>query len=551
MGAKRDSLDDMGDLLWEEPRKATKSRRNMIRWLGIGFTIVAMIMAPLGILFSSFLFLFYTAILFTSGLFMILFRQAVAPIQIYENGILFAANILKFRFFISWGEMTKVTEQPLLTLIYYIFETQNKGKLRIQKDLAGLTEIIDSVKDRIGKDEYKFSVFSEEKLKNHKKMELWTYPLGFFIAVALSILVVSSYYNATFPPIIWVMAFGFGLPLLAIGTIGIILFMMADWRSKFLIKKRVSLPPFTAVVIIINIVFFVSFSTGMVVLYDDVHTTGNFRQSPPPSNYWDGGSSLNGGTFNLYQSLYVQNGETFTISDSLVVFGSDEDLGIYVERTGHLIIENSTISSHNPDVGYWFEVYGKLTVYDSVIKHVWGNPDYENKDGGIELYGAEATFEASNIEDCITNGILAKDSDLTIQTTVVERCGDDGVELHRTSANIDDTIFRYNGWPLMLWNESDARVSNCTFDSNEHGMWIIQSSPTVEYCIFQDTAEGPAISIADPDSEPVLTENDFSNNEAEVDRPSSPLLCCYIIALPMISIIFIILIWYKNTRITV
>lgn len=551
MGANNDSLDEMGELLWEESKKATKSRRSLIRWLGMGFTIIAIILAPIGILFSSFLLLFYTTLLFTSGLFMVLFRHAVTPIQIYENGILFAANLFKFRFFISWGEMTKITRQTLLANIYYVFETQNKGKLRIRKDLRGLTEIIDSIRDRIGKDEYKLNVFGEEKLKNHKKMELWTYPLGFLVSVVLSILVVSSYYNAAFPPIVWVMAFGFGVPLLTIGTIGIILYMMADWRSKFLIKKKVSLAPFTGVVIAMNFIFFVSLGTGLVVLSADIYTTGDFRQESPPSSYWDGGSGLSGGTFNLYQSLYVQNGETFTISDSLVVFGSDENLGIYVERSGHLVIENSTISSHNPDIGYWFEVYGKLTVYDSVIKHVWGDPQYENKDGGIELYGAEATFEASNIEDCITNGILAKESVLTIQTTVVERCADDGVELHRTPANIDDAIFRYNGWPLMFWNESNAHVSNCTFDANEHGMWIFQSSPTIEFCIIQDTTEGPAISIADSESEPVLLENEFTNNESDVDRPSSPLLCCYIVTLPVISIIFIIMIWFKNRKITI
>ena len=124
--------------------------------------------------------------------------------------------------------MTRITELTFFTHTYYVFENQNKGRVRIRKDLKGLSETIDSIRDRIDNEEYKLNVFGAQKIQNHKKMELWTYPLGMGIAVVLSIFVVSTYYNAAFPPIVWVMAFGFGVPLLTVGIVGIILYMMAD-----------------------------------------------------------------------------------------------------------------------------------------------------------------------------------------------------------------------------------------------------------------------------------------------------------------------------------
>jgi hypothetical protein len=540
--------DKMGKLLWKEPLKEFDVRGGMVRWLGYTFIGLAIFLSPYGFLLESGFLLVFAIITFSIGLIFVFLSKTLHPIQIFENGIFIFNDMWRSGNFISWGDVQNIKEYRGLSNSYYDIENKAGGKLRIRSDITGLSGTIENIRDRLGKLEFQVDFHSKEKIRTQKKMELWTYPSAVAISIIVAFFMIIYYnYFITFNEIF--MVFGFVIPWISIVSIGMVLHMLADWRSTFFIKIKVKLRHFIAFIVVMNIIYITTVGSSFTILPSQYDLSQDFRNEDIPIDYYEGGFDLVGGTFNLYESIYVQSGSVFTISDSLVVFGSNDNLGIYVEKTGHLIIENSTLSSNDPKVGYWFEVYGKLTVYNSVIEYVWGDPYYENKDGGIELYNAEATFEDSNIQNCITNGILASDSILSIFSSTIENCEDDGIELHGTSARIDDIIIRYSSWPIMFWDGSDAYVSNSTFDRNDYGMWILRSSPVIEDCIFQDTKEGAAIIIFGSNSKPIMSGNEFDNNDTEVDYLTSSSAVCYIFLLPFLSVFLIIIIQMKNMKI--
>jgi hypothetical protein len=298
-----------------------------------------------------------------------------------------------------------------------------------------------------------------------------------------------------------------------------------------------------------NLVFFSSIAIDYVGYFEDYTTDGEFRLHSLPDEFWEGGSDLLNETYNIDKILYVQNGSEYVISNSEIIFGSNQDIGIYVERGGHLIIENSTISTENNLTTYWFEVYGELTVTDSVIQNLWGDPQNENMDGGIELHWAKARFERSRIRFGKTNGIMARNSSLYVSSCYIEYCNDDGIELHRTPAIIKNSEFRYNVWPIILWDRSDAKVYNCLFDANDEGLYIFESSPTIEDCTFANTGSGPAITVMGWRARPVFKNNVFLNNEVDIEEPYEPSLVWCTIILPMVSVALYGSLYYRNKKI--
>lgn len=544
-----DDYGQFGKLLWEEPQEKVRKKTNMVVFIGLAFFAIAFTLIPIGSIYYSDLILPYSGFLVILGSIIIIIGYSYLPVRIYDDGILFSNKLFGYRHFISWGEIINITEMKPFIFTYFIFETKNGGKLRIEKDLPGLPAIIEEIRDDIGMDDSPPEIYGEENERVHKKLEMWLYPFGVLAGLFLSMIIIITNFEPSFPRAFWAMVLGFGVPLISIIIVSLVLYEIENWRIKFSINLKVNMKTFTAFLIIINLVYFTVGGAEYVVISNDYNPLGEYRQNSPPNDFWEGGISLSNGTYNINENLYIPDGIEFMITDAQVIFGSEGKLGIFVDDGGHLIVRNSTISSDNQKDGVWFEVYGKLTVINSVIQDVFGDPDNENMDGGIEIYSGEAYFEESTIQISKTNGIMAKDSILTIVSSTIENCQDDGIELHGTSAIIEDSLIRYNGWPIMFWEKSDARVSNSTFHANKEGLYIIESSPTIEDCIFTDTVSGPAINVLGPNSEPVFEDNAFSNNEVDVEYPIEPFLVCCFITLPILSLIFFVIIYTKNKNI--
>jgi parallel beta-helix repeat protein len=101
----------------------------------------------------------------------------------------------------------------------------------------------------------------------------------------------------------------------------------------------------------------------------------------------------------------------------------------------------------------------------------------------------------------------------------------------------------------MLWDDSDALISNCTINGNKEGMWVLRSSPVITNCVFQGTESGAAINIIGDESKPVLEANEFNNNEDDVERQTNYTSFCYLTFLPIMTVYFLIIIYMKNEKI--
>jgi parallel beta-helix repeat protein len=537
-----------GERLWEEPIESLRNRIRTGVLIGITLFIMGSLLVPIGLEFYSNMFLPTAGFLFVCGFITIILGLSPLPLKIHEEGILISNRLFGYRHFIPRSQIAKFHESKPLFSTLIVFKTVRGASFEIKKDLPGLEDTIYGI--NFGSmDDDRYESYNEENIKTQKKLEMWVYVLSILAALLLMLTLIVASFEPSFNLVNWLTIIGLGVSFISLILVGLALFELLDWRSKFSINLRINTGHFIVFILLANLIFFSANLTEYTGIATDYIPIGEFRQHPPPDNFWEGGPDLINGTFNVDDVLYVPDGSQYVISNSLIVFRDEEDLGIYVEKGGHLIVENSTISSANNEIGYWFEVYGELTVSDSTIQYLWGDPENENMDGGIELHWAKARFERSTIQFSQTNGIMARNSSLYISSCSIENCVDDGIELRSTSAIIKDSEFRYNGWPIIFWDHSDAIVSNCTFDSNDEGLYIIESSPTIENCTFLNTGSGPAVTVLGWRSKPVFTNNIFHNNEVDIEKPAEPALICSPIILPVVSAILYGMVYYRNNKI--
>jgi hypothetical protein len=540
---------EKGPLLWEESAIEMDKRKN--RYILTGFVWIAIwIIVGLWLGNENTTFLLFAFSLIFFGFVMVYWGFGQLPNRIYENGLEYGMEFPPFltetRTFVSWGECLRLREIKG----NYIFICSASKVVNIRHDIYDTFDFLKDIRDRIGKEEYRILVDIQEKTENSRKFELYLYPIVLLGVTFMSFIIAIALYGWTLTPNNLIINLSMVIPLLSILLLGIFLYCIPLRRLRFGIKLKINMKRLIAMFVVLNMIFLVMVGLGWWAprrYYQIVSL--DFRMHDRPRDYWDGSLDFINGTYNLDQSIYVQRGSQMRVINATLYLMGGGIAGIYVDRGASCLIENSTLASQNSRAGFWFEVYGELHVYGSRIMYLWGDPYYENFDGGIELYDADATFETSFIESCQTNGILAESSRLSVRSCIVQDCGDDGIELHNSPAIIENTTFKYNSWPLMFWYESDAKVTNCTFDYNQEGCWIAESSPVIKNCVFKNTGTGPAIVISGYMSYPIFEDNTFENNEVDIeDRGVIPYQVCMIF-LPIFSLIIIIGIRGRNKKI--
>lgn len=254
-----------------------------------------------------------------------------------------------------------------------------------------------------------------------------------------------------------------------------------------------SLPIFALTVGVILILLFIPFSVDLEInglLFNEKE----FQKGPIPYDnavvYEDG--IIEDQTLEPATNMLI-NGSV-TISNSTLTFKNDKD-GIYVLKDGDLKIVNSTITSD----GYFpFEVYGTLNITDSNISKIWGDKNYIDYDGGIEIYQDGAVILNSTIHHCRTNGIMAGNAFVKIENTTFYQIRDDPIELR----------------------ESNAVIRNCTIYDCDFGIFIENSNPLIENCSITNVDHEPIKYSSS--SNPILVNNTTEWEPKGVDDYISP-----------------------------
>jgi len=102
-------------------------------------------------------------------------------------------------------------------------------------------------------------------------------------------------------------------------------------------------------------------------------------------------TSLENGTFVLDGNVLVLENGSLSIRNSTVLVGSapGRTLGLHVGTGGRMDIVNSTIDASDVEASYDFEVFGRLHMENSIVRHL---------ENGLRIYSDDVSIKGSTLE---------------------------------------------------------------------------------------------------------------------------------------------------------
>jgi parallel beta-helix repeat protein len=453
------------------------------------------------------------------GIAVLVTKHKLKPLKIFENGLEASFSWPARTVFISFGEILRMSESKSLTEgEIYTFHTGQPGiVVSVKKDLRGLQEIVGLIESKIGRAEHvvRLELSSDEK-RASRRLEYSMYAFGLIGGVVVSLVL-----SWNIPLINLTVE----LPLVTMFMVTSLTFFMSKTDKLAPRKLNVKIP--LAIIIAMMVILLAGISFGDV-LY--ASTPGDVREhiEPKPSS-----SDLTPGIYVdeslvLTGSVLVDIGQTLHLKNSTVQMdlSYDNEFGIWVAQGGTLILENSTIESSSSMFGYYFEIMGSANISHSTISGLWGDPDNENFDGGLEIYSDDVVIRDSAILNSTTNGLLITNSGPLIINTTIDRARDDGIEMRHSDARIMYNRISNCGWGMIVSVGSTADIDGNEISNNVYGIYVYASDPVIQNNVFNHTLNF-ALEY-DSSSNPVMSGNTYHDNGRDVvgeDPPSFDLIC--------------------------
>ena len=543
---------ELGKLLSEEPREVFEKRQKQFRIMGIVLLAIAL---PLGGLFAasmalggsislssptSFIWLLFPLMIIPLflllGLAMTFGAKKIKPIRFHENGT-YATNLLGKDLLIPYGNITKYT--IMVTPKGRRLQGTHTGGQIIINLWDGLDEHLGLIEERMGDRNYRFErpPSSEEKRIREGLLYFLALPLG--VCVSALFLITGNRDNS-----LWII-----LGLLPLGTALALGTIMRFYGRFHLAKNGIKPDPrvfFTVLVVAIVLGIF-SWSAvsprEYIVMENDMHMTDASELRYPMER----AGMLNDTVLYLEESLVVR--DELLIVNSTVIFNctAPAQYALYVHETGRLIVRNSTIMGSYGDRGMSFEVYGELRAENSSFEHLFGDPDNENGQGGIEFYSAGGEFRNCSFKNCSGGSVVEFDSSLAFHDCVFEDIGDEGVEVNGGRAVLHNCSFERVEWGVGSFAGAGTETYGCDFTDCRHAVWSSAGcNLRIEDCSFEDC--GKAVSVRGSD-ELVIKGATFSGCDTDVERnPFSPLdyVCTALILVPLAYPVVMFFVIRKN-----
>jgi hypothetical protein len=435
------------------------------------------------------------------------------PIRIYENGI--DVPMGGRTIFVSYGEFTGMREQmnPIEKEMYIHLEgTTPYQRVGLRKNMRGLEKILDSIISKIGKQEYVIEVErTPQEEARARRFEYAMYATG---PTAMVILMVMFYFLIG-PSLFYSFAEMFLLlPLIAMVITAIIPFFLKPMKKMLPRKLNLKVP--AGIVVGLLVFFFILVFVGEDILKEVYEPSEHIGPRPSWSDITP--AIYDGGVFNITRDILVDSGETLHVRNSTIEMNlaSDKDFGIWIAEGGTLILENTTVDSTSPDLGYTFEIMGSATITGSYISGLWGDPEYENYDGGLEIYSDDVLIEDSHIQDPPTNGLLIMNSNPSIINNSIEHASDDGIEMRNSDAQILSNRIERCGWAMIVSDGSNALIRGNLISNNLHGIAILESDPIVDFNEFVGNSNYAI--LIDENSYPIVEDNVFATSDQDIEE---------------------------------
>ena len=486
-----------GELLLQGSQEfLTKQKKKLLKFgllvAGVGALSFILMMPP----FSTFsmqvcgqtCFVMFGIVFVALGLLGVRMSFLMEPVRIYENGIVFPDVSLKAgEIFVPYGRITNVAEakKPVWGEVVH-FHAGETMKYMVVKSMPGFLEILDDIKEKIGKPEYDCKAFEYPYQEVMPLVEKMFTAVAFGIGFSLAALYIEFMKGIDYE-VHWGKLLLYGSPLTL--AFLVIFAYLLEFGKEFSKKMGQNLHINTRFFGSAMIVAVLLFAVGVVVDAPSTPSQEIFHDSPPTEFAWDGGLIENE-SLELKQSIYVHEDSSLLIRNSTITFTMTEEKGcsMYVAEGGRLEIMNSFIGSATSEYGYGFEIYGEATFADSRFSGIYGPDDIINGDGGMEIYSDDVVLFNCTIADNPVNGILISCASPTIENCVIKGNEDDGIEIHHSNARIMNCTIQDNEWGMIFF-DSKCRVLNNTIENNRHGIFIEFSSPVIRNNTFENNTE--------------------------------------------------------------
>ncbi len=547
-----------GELLLEESDSDLDKKMRTIKKMAVVFLAVALPLVAIGLyvilmrtlLFSSFL---GTMLLILGIVFLILAVMLFAAVKssprimIYENGFESPLLVGQRTMFISFGEVTNVNERKsALVGDHWVFETGKPNQMAtIMKDMEGFDEIFDIIKSRINRPEYVVELEpTEEEAVSSRKLEYGLYATGFVIGVALSIGFAAFVYAGS-PPYYFYFGLGLILPPVTMITLAILTLQMRKFRKMVPRKLNVKIPAIIVVALIIysvlNLTVGVQLGSGAPIAPE------NIGPKPATSVLTPGLHENTNITADGH--ILVEAGDYLWLRNVNLTMdlSHDKEFGIWVEEGAELIMEDTTIRSATSPFGYTFEIMGTARITGCHISSLWGDPENENFDGGLEIFSSDVVIEHTTIIDSATNGLLIVNSAPLLENITVKNARDDGIEMLKSKPRVYNSTIEGCGWAMMVSQYSTPTIKWNSIAHNNHGICVQTSDPVIVENDFTNN-RNYAIRVGEY-SNPTISDNTFNGNDNEIlEEPGMSILgLCGVAHMGVAVVSLLILFWvYKE-----
>ena len=240
---------------------------------------------------------------------------------------------------------------------------------------------------------------------------------------------------------------------------------------------------------------------------------------PPASGDWvvSDTTSVSGTDIELFGNLTVTSGGQLTLHDLDLTMNLTEDhgTGIYVEAGARLDLGFANIRSSDPDLHFWFEIWGIANITNCDVQDVASNleelTNWSTIRGGVQIYNSNSIVVDSAFHDCQRINMYVKDADPVIVNSEFynaeyvsvsvryHSCGnydspyDDlwinvyytdatGLYLEGADPTILECNFRDNGLPSTALRYYDQRRSMNGVETHGRGILAHESSPLIKNC---------------------------------------------------------------------
>jgi len=514
-----------GALLFEEPLEHFEKRRSKMYMFSWALGLVGVLFFGLAAFFQVYpgataMCLFSNTVIAIVGgaacliLGMMLARLTghLLPIRLYQNGLTNQIVGTAEEIFIPYGQVARL----YIKGADWLFETKDQRyNITLSMSIPGLDRHIEAIRPQIGRPELDYPFEAPVMKATLKRLEYIVY--GLMVVLSTVLAGVGGYltFSGMGTPYV-VMGFGilFSISLMYSTFLAAHMFLRRFKKDR--VEKGIDLRAVGALFIVALLVFF-STTFGTLSFY----TGSGFdaRQDPMPASHVSPSSLSNGTTVELSDNLVVSGTDRLSLSNMTMVFNCSRDKGlsVWVGPKATLELYGCLLRPRSRDLSFAFEIHGSAVIADSTIHNVWGDPAYNNGDGGIEVYSSAVEVRNCTITGGRTNGLMAVGCDPLFLGNNISGCGDDGIELERSNATVENNTLSGNEWGMVVNIRSNARITGNLFLDNHYGLAIESPSPVVENNTFAGN-RGYGLSYGSG-SHPTLSNNRFEGNGRDIEQP--------------------------------